>query len=315
MFFWAKVETEEKGIEIHKMFVIEINVPFGRDNGDSDTLKEAHFKKTGKYMGLINKLRHEFNARNTKKKRFEVEFFTVIVSSLGAIPNRTILNLERILGNKCRSVVGLWAKRLVIAAIKGSLKIWLKGGNIFASNMQPNKSWDKMEDEDSNRDMTPDERLLAKRNLKDLNEEEPKFGIIVDNENKEEYIQVLSPIVGERERMKEIIKPDICMEIDVELTDNDESEIEESGKEETMIMLKRIDDTSYVYVKEDNTGEELLVEPQNEDAQTENVQTETNEEVHGIERRSTSRMRIVLRDGKMFPTQDESEEEQENNVD
>jgi hypothetical protein len=51
MFFWAKVKTEEKGIEIHKMFVIEINVPFGRDNGNSDTLKEAHLRKQGNTWG------------------------------------------------------------------------------------------------------------------------------------------------------------------------------------------------------------------------------------------------------------------------
>jgi hypothetical protein len=156
-------------------------------------------------------LKHEFEARNTKKKHFDVEFFTVIVSSLDVIPNRIILNLERILGNRCKSVISLWAKRLVIAAIKGSIKIWLKGDNILASNMQPNKSWNEMEDEDSNRNLTSNERLLAKRNLKDLNEEEPKFGIIIDNENKEERIQVLSEMVGEHERMKEIIKPDICI--------------------------------------------------------------------------------------------------------
>jgi hypothetical protein len=59
----------------------------------------------------------------------------------------------------------------------------------------------------------------------------------------------------------------------------------------------------------------LLEDPQIRDDHSGYVQPEVGEEVHSIERSKTRKMRIVLKDGKMFPIQDGSEEDQENNMD
>jgi hypothetical protein len=74
-----------------------------------------------------------------------VDFRTIIVSSLGTISNSTILNLSAIIGNKIKVIMNLWAKRLVISGLKGSFKIWLKGGNQLFYLMEPQKKYSMKE--------------------------------------------------------------------------------------------------------------------------------------------------------------------------
>jgi hypothetical protein len=209
-----------------------------------------------------------------------------------------MINLEKILGNKCKSVVGQWAKRLVTSAVKGSFKIWLKVGNTLAANMEPKTSWEKMERKDTNRDPYDGADQLFKHNLKVLNVEEPKLGIINDNENKEEGIEILSSMVGKHERMRELINPDICLGIEVVVSDNDESEIEENGKEEAYRMIKEINDRGSLQEKESGFGES---EPAVE-------RVDGLRERHEVSKGSSERIVIMTPKGKLFPAQDESDE-------
>jgi hypothetical protein len=55
--------------------------------------------------------------------KFKAEIKAIIVSSFGAVPNCTIRKLNRIINVKCRSVLELWIKRMVIAALKGSFRL------------------------------------------------------------------------------------------------------------------------------------------------------------------------------------------------
>jgi hypothetical protein len=89
--------------------------------------------------------------KNIKKEKtkFRAEMRTIVISSLGAIPNFTILNLSAILKCNCRSIIQLWSKRMVMAALKGSFILWLRGGSNMANQMQSKrKTIEKMEEKD-----------------------------------------------------------------------------------------------------------------------------------------------------------------------
>jgi hypothetical protein len=80
-----------------------------------------------KYKGLMDRLNSQLKNIKNDKVKYRAEFRTIVVSSLGAVPNFTINNLSAIIGCNGRSVMQLWAKRMVMAALKGSFILWLRG--------------------------------------------------------------------------------------------------------------------------------------------------------------------------------------------
>jgi hypothetical protein len=55
-----------------------------------------------------------------------VEFIPFIISSLGTPPNKSINGITRIIGTATKNTVGIWCKKLVVRALKGSFMIWVK---------------------------------------------------------------------------------------------------------------------------------------------------------------------------------------------
>jgi hypothetical protein len=55
-----------------------------------------------------------------------VEFLSFIISSIGALQNKSINNFTRMIGTATKNTVGLCCKKLVVKALKGSFMIWVK---------------------------------------------------------------------------------------------------------------------------------------------------------------------------------------------
>jgi hypothetical protein len=102
------------------LYVVEFSIPFGKeiDEITGNSLKQANHKKRAKYSYMIEHLRKQFEDIPNYKFRYEINFKTIIVSSLGAVPGFTIHNFVNIVGDLCRKDVLLWMKRVVMAALK-----------------------------------------------------------------------------------------------------------------------------------------------------------------------------------------------------
>jgi hypothetical protein len=61
-----------------------------------------------------------------QEKRIEVVQHIIPVLSLGSLNHITYLTLKDLLNHKPKRIIIIWAKRLVVAAIRGSFNIWLK---------------------------------------------------------------------------------------------------------------------------------------------------------------------------------------------
>jgi hypothetical protein len=136
VYFWSREDKE--GITLWKLFIIKLCIPFGRGTEDQyeSTLKYINRFKMVKYKGLMDRLNSQLKNIKKDKTKFKAEMRTVVVFSLGAIPNFTIMNLSAILNCKCRTIIQLWSKRMAMAALKGSFILWLRGGSTMANQMQ-----------------------------------------------------------------------------------------------------------------------------------------------------------------------------------
>jgi hypothetical protein len=63
------------------------------------------------------------------------------------MPNKTISGVTKIIGTTTKNTVGIWCKKLVVRAIKGSFMIWVKAKPETLANNRRIK-----EDEDENDD-------------------------------------------------------------------------------------------------------------------------------------------------------------------
>jgi hypothetical protein len=55
-------------------------------------------------------LKEKLEEASNRKRKFEVEFKTIIVSSLGPVPNFTIQNFDFIIGDIGKRFISLWLK-------------------------------------------------------------------------------------------------------------------------------------------------------------------------------------------------------------
>jgi hypothetical protein len=86
-----------------EIFIIEISVPFGRGGKKyehSNTLKNIIEFKTNKYAPLMRSINKQLKEKNFRNKRFIVEFLPFIISSLEALPNKSINSFTRMIGTE-----------------------------------------------------------------------------------------------------------------------------------------------------------------------------------------------------------------------
>jgi hypothetical protein len=95
--------------------------------------------KTNKCAPLIRSSKI-YLSQKRGKKRFELEFLSFIISSLWTLLNKSITSLTKMIGTATKNTVGLWTKKLVVTALKGSFMIWVKAKpETLASNKRRKK--------------------------------------------------------------------------------------------------------------------------------------------------------------------------------
>lgn len=98
--------------------IVETTIPYGmmtKSNGEMEsTLSRSRKAKIAKYADLVDDCKNQFNC--------EVNFFTIIVSSLGAIPKETLDDLSKI--TKSKKDLKILACRMVAAALRESMFIF-----------------------------------------------------------------------------------------------------------------------------------------------------------------------------------------------
>jgi hypothetical protein len=110
--------------------MVEVRVPWGgiyeNDNGGRvDTLEVVRREAYNNEEKAIRMLTSYLKTYH-QGKRIEVVQHIIPVSSLGSLNHATYLTLKDLLNHEPKRIINIWAKRLVVAAIKGSFNIWLK---------------------------------------------------------------------------------------------------------------------------------------------------------------------------------------------
>ena len=106
----ARLQEEEKVIEI-----LEFSCPYGYVSRGRNTLERVYEEKKRKYTEL---------ARNLKRlRREEVRVTAVIVSSMGAVYDQSLKDLQKVLGCTDREMKKL-GKKMSETVILGSMEIW-----------------------------------------------------------------------------------------------------------------------------------------------------------------------------------------------
>jgi hypothetical protein len=94
-------------------------------------------------------LAKKFSSVYNRKMRDQMKFLIIIVFSLNTIPNFTIRNLSKIIGNESKSFVDLWTKRLVTSTLKGSFSIWIKVKHRTYDDMNPKYTLAELEQKEN----------------------------------------------------------------------------------------------------------------------------------------------------------------------
>jgi hypothetical protein len=179
--FWADISSDEDKFETWKLYIIEISVPFGKGDQEDEhnnTLKKVIEFKTNKYAPLIKSINTQLRNRKLGKRKFMVEFIPFVISSLGALPNKSINSVTRIIGTAAKNTVGLWCKQLVVRALKGSFMIWVKGKpETLVSNR-------RIKEESDDDDANEEERNIREKVIREI-DEELKLGNVCENEGNE----------------------------------------------------------------------------------------------------------------------------------
>jgi shikimate kinase len=115
--------------------------------------------------------------KNFKKRRFVIEFLPFIISSFGALPNKSISNFTRMKGIATKKTGGLWCKKLEVKALKESFMIWVKAKpETLVSNNRKKQEKDSDEEE-----INEEERHIAEKII-ELVDDDLKLGTIYENE-------------------------------------------------------------------------------------------------------------------------------------
>jgi hypothetical protein len=143
----------------------------------------------------------------TLYRDFEADFKTITVSSLGAIPNFTLKNLSTIIGSNSKAVMNLWAKRLVLAALKGSFLLWIKAAPQNFELMQKTITMDELDDQDDEYENNENADIKLTNNIRELVNEEMKVSDFTLAEEEEKSVINLINDCENRDDSREIFIP------------------------------------------------------------------------------------------------------------
>lgn len=118
--------------------IIEVTVPYGQISNGKSTLDSRREEKLNKYQELINDCKNTFNLK--------VNYFVVVVSSLGAVPKETLNDLYKLYNNK--KTAQLVAKRCCIAALRESMFLIYDNNSTRNSNNNHNSNDEQSSDDD-----------------------------------------------------------------------------------------------------------------------------------------------------------------------
>jgi hypothetical protein len=195
LWYWIEEDNERS------LIIIEISIPFGRSNNeiDEDTLKTSDRKKRSKYAKMIRHIQGWLTGIRHRKIKYRLHFQTIIVSSIGAIPNFTLRNLSNIIGIKRIKEVSLWGKRLVVSALRGSFELWMKASPAVYMMMQE--------------EVKMNEIPRKKERLIEVDEENPDIELlkeVVNAETESKEIENLrTKYEKETEEIKEFYDPEL----------------------------------------------------------------------------------------------------------
>jgi hypothetical protein len=151
----ADISGDEDKFETWNLYIIEISVPFvkgDQEDEHSNTLKKVIEFKTNKYAPLIKSINTQLRSKKIGKRKYVVEFIPFVISSLGALPNTSINGITKIIGTATKNTVGIWRKKLVVRALKGSFMIWVKAKpEILVSNRKIKEESDDKEGNEEER--------------------------------------------------------------------------------------------------------------------------------------------------------------------
>jgi len=174
-------------IEDKKITIVEFTFPFGQntrkrngieqeDEEESRTVIRARREKSQKYERLIEKCKEELE--------LDTEYYIIIISSLGAVPEKTLTDLKKIFGVKKYQKI---AREMVRKVISESRKIYLDW-----------RRKEKKQDNNSERDdnnienIESDDNNIRNNNENDENDEDNENYHIEENEEEtkiESYIK------------------------------------------------------------------------------------------------------------------------------
>jgi hypothetical protein len=118
------------------------------------------------------------------------------------------------IGTGTKNTVGLWCKKLVVKALKGSFMIWVKTKpETLASN---NKRRDESSSDDENNN--EEERQIAEEIIESV-DEELKLGSIYESKDDAERRNSVLELVEEKVRMNELNLPEEA--VNDEMKDDD----------------------------------------------------------------------------------------------
>jgi hypothetical protein len=132
IWFWSEHSNKNNLItdDTLKLHLVEVKIPWGgryenNDGQREDTLETVRRNAYNKYEKALTALTPYLKTHHNGR-RIEVIQHIIPVSSLGSLNHITYLTLKDLLNHKPKRTITIWAKRLVVAAIKGSYNIWLK---------------------------------------------------------------------------------------------------------------------------------------------------------------------------------------------
>ena len=124
--WYASPEKDKLRVDI-----VEITCPYGMiselGNARTSTLEHARAKKIEKYSELVEEIRSKWKAK--------VTLFTIVVSSLGAVPKETLKDLISLTGDKKKAT--LIAKKCCLEALRHSWSIFTGRGLQYAEQSAP----------------------------------------------------------------------------------------------------------------------------------------------------------------------------------
>jgi hypothetical protein len=174
IWFWNE-EADIKGLipeKVLRLHLIEIKVPWGgmyknESGGWTNTLTEGRRLAYSKYNKAIGAMQPYLKDK-MNMARLTMERHIIVISSSDSLDKDCRIAIEKLLGTRTKSVIDIWCKRLVVAAIKGSHNIWLKRCGykdiILKDNeYDPNEAVNKLEVFDGEQDGLKKERKPLKK--------------------------------------------------------------------------------------------------------------------------------------------------------